>query len=101
MDWVVLGVALGIFMVRIGNIFDHQVLGRMTELRFRRWPEQLWGSFSGAFLIYRYFWIGRHKAVPPGYQFRSAMFYYAILRGFIGETTRDNPLFIWHCLNPH
>ncbi len=100
MDWAVPGIALGIFMVRIGNIFDHQVLGRMTELGFGRWPEQLWGSFIGVFLISRYFWLERHKAVPPGYQFWSAMFYYAILRGFIGETTRDNPLYIWHYLNP-
>jgi hypothetical protein len=29
------------------------------------------------------------------------MFYYAILRGVIGETTRDNPLYVWHYLNPH
>jgi phosphatidylglycerol:prolipoprotein diacylglycerol transferase len=101
MDWSVPGLALGIFMVRIGNIFDHQVLGRMTELGFGRWPEQLWGSFIGVFLITRYFWLERNKAVPPGYQFWSAMFYYAILRGFIGETTRDNPLYIWHYINPH
>lgn len=100
-DWAVPGIGLGIFMVRIGNIFNHEVLGRMTELGFGRWPEQLWGSFIGVFLILRYFWIERNRAVPPGYQFWSAMFYYAILRGFIGETTRDNPLYIWHYLNPH
>lgn len=100
-DWAIPGIALGIFMVRIGNIFDHQVLGRMTELGFGRWPEQLWGSFIGVFLILRYFWVERRKAVPPGYQFWSAMFYYAILRGFIGETTRDNPLYIWHYINPY
>lgn len=101
MDWAVPGIALGIFMVRIGNVFDHQVLGRMTELGFGRWPEQLWGSFIGIFLILRYFWIQRYRTPPPGYQFWSAMFYYAILRGFIGETTRDNPVYIWHYINPH
>ncbi len=100
-DWIVPGIALGIFMVRIGNIFDHQVLGRMTEFGFGRWPEQLWGSFIGVFLIVRYFWIERRKTPPPGYQFWSAMFYYAILRGFIGETTRDNPLYVWHYVNAH
>ncbi len=101
MDWTVPGIAMGIFMVRIGNIFDHQVLGRMTELGFGRWPEQLWGSFIGVFLILRYFWLEHRRTPPPGYQFWSAMFYYAILRGLIGETTRDNPLYLIHYLNPH
>ncbi|HBQ94024.1 MAG: prolipoprotein diacylglyceryl transferase [Firmicutes bacterium] len=100
-DWTIPGIGLGIFMVRIGNIFNHEVLGRMTELGFGRWPEQLWGSFIGVFLILRYFWLERHRTPPPGYQFWSAMFYYAILRGFIGETTRDNPLYIIHYINPY
>ncbi|OLZ08102.1 prolipoprotein diacylglyceryl transferase [Sulfobacillus thermosulfidooxidans] len=100
-DWTVPGIGLGIFMVRIGNIFNHEVLGRMTELGFGRWPEQLWGSFIGVFLILRYFWLERYRTPPPGYQFWSAMFYYAILRGFIGETTRDNPLYLIHYINPY
>ncbi len=100
-DWTVPGIGLGIFMVRIGNIFNHEVLGRMTDLGFGRWPEQLIGSSIGIFLIVRYFWIERHRTPPPGYQFWSAMFYYAILRGFVGETTRDNPLYIWHYINPY
>lgn len=101
MDWTVPGIALGIFMVRIGNIFDHQVLGHMTQLGFGRWPEQLWGSFIGVFLLARYFWMEHRRTPPPGYQFWSAMFYYAILRGFIGETTRANPLYLIHYVNPH
>ncbi len=39
--------------------------------------------------------------MPPGYQFWSAMFYYALLRGVVGETTRANPLYLIHYLNPH
>lgn len=100
-DWTVPGIGLGIFMVRIGNIFNHEVLGRMTTLGFGRWPEQLIGSTWGVFLIIRYFWLERRRTPPPGYQFWSAMFYYAILRGFIGETTRDNPLHWVHYINPH
>lgn len=34
-DWTIPGVRLGIFMVRIGNIFHHEVLGRMTGARVR------------------------------------------------------------------
>jgi phosphatidylglycerol:prolipoprotein diacylglycerol transferase len=100
-DWMVPGIGLGIFMVRIGNIFNHEVLGRMTELGFGRWPEQLWGSSIGVILIVRYFWIQRHRTPPPGYQFWSAMFYYALLRGLIGETTRGNPLYLVHYINPY
>ena len=29
---------VGIFMVRIGNNFNHEVLVRMTKLGFDRWP---------------------------------------------------------------
>lgn len=101
LDWLVPGIGLGIFMVRIGNVFNHEVLGRMTTLGFGRWPEQLIGSTWGVFLIIRYFWIERHRTPPPGYQFWSALFYYSILRGFIGETTRDNPLHWVHYINPH
>ncbi len=100
-DWLIPGMAIAIFMVRIGNIYNHEVLGRMTQLGFGRWPEQLWGSFIGLFLLLRYFWIERRVSVPPGYQFWSAMVYYALLRGFVGETTRDNPLYLVHYINPH
>lgn len=100
-DWAVPGIGMGIFMVRIGNIFNHEVLGRMTQLGFGRWPEQLWGSFIGVFLILRYFWLERRGTPPPGYQFWSAMFWYAVLRGVVGETTRDNPLYLIHYVNPH
>lgn len=100
-DWTVPGIGLGIFMVRIGNIFNHEVLGRMTALGFGRWPEQLIGSSIGVFLILRYFWLERYRTPPPGYQFWSAMFYYALLRGLFEETTRDNPLYVIHYLNLH
>ncbi len=100
-DWMVPGIGLGIFIVRIGNIFNHEVLGRMTELGFGRWPEQLWGSAIGVILIVRYVWIERYRTPPPGYQFWSAMFYYALLRGVIGESTRDNPLYLVHYINPY
>lgn len=101
LDWAVPGVGLGIFMVRIGNIFNHEILGRMTELGFGRWPEQLIGSSIGVILIVRYFWLERYRTPPPGYQFWSAMFYYAILRGVVEETTRDNPLYLIHWVDPH
>lgn len=98
-DWMVPGIGLGIFMVRIGNIFNHEVLGHMTMFSFGRWPEQLIGSSIGIFLIIRYFWVQRFRTPPPGYQFWSAMFYYALIRGLIVEPTRNNPIYFIHYAN--
>lgn len=101
LDWSVPGIAIGIALVRIGNIFNHEVLGRMTELGFGRWPEQLIGSAIGVALLIRYFVVARRNPPPYlGFQFWSMVFWYQVLRGFIGETTRDNPLYLVHYVNP-
>jgi phosphatidylglycerol:prolipoprotein diacylglycerol transferase len=100
LDWVVPGVAIGIALVRIGNIFNHEVLGRMTELGFGRWPEQLIGSAIGVGLLIRYFVVARRQPEPYlGFQFWSFVFWYQVFRGFVGETTRDNPLYLVHYIN--
>jgi phosphatidylglycerol:prolipoprotein diacylglycerol transferase len=98
LDWAVPGIAIGIALVRIGNIFNHEVLGRMTELGFGRWPEQLIGSAIGVALLIRYF-VKEKDAPYLGFQFWSFIFWYQVLRGFIGETTRDNPLYLIHYVN--
>jgi phosphatidylglycerol:prolipoprotein diacylglycerol transferase len=102
MDWVVPGVSIGIALVRIGNIFNHEVLGRMTELGFGRWPEQLIGSAIGVGLLIRYAVVARRQPPPYlGYQFWSFVFWYQVFRGFVGETTRQNPLYLIHYINPY
>jgi phosphatidylglycerol:prolipoprotein diacylglycerol transferase len=102
LDWTVPGIAIGICLVRIGNIFNHEVLGRMTELGFGRWPEQLIGSAIGLGLLIRYFVVARRDPKPYlGYQFWSFVFWYQVFRGFVGETTRDNPLYLIHYINPY
>ncbi|NPV43598.1 MAG: prolipoprotein diacylglyceryl transferase [Firmicutes bacterium] len=90
-DLAVPGLAVGYILVRIGNIFNHEVLGRMTQLGFGRWPAQLIASLIGAVLLIRYFYI--EKTEPPaGYQFWSFIFYHQLLRGVIEETIRENSL---------
>ncbi|MGB9781303.1 MAG: prolipoprotein diacylglyceryl transferase [Caldanaerobacter sp.] len=92
-DFAVVGLALGNMLVRVGNIFNHEVLGRHTEFFFDRWPAQLVGVGIGAFLLIRYFYIEK-KRMPDGYQFWSFIFYYQLLRAIFEETVKDVPL-IW------
>ncbi len=98
LDWAVPGLSLGYILVRIGNIFNHEVLGRHTAFFFGRWPAQLIGSFIGLVLLLRYFYLEKKK-MPVGYQFWSFSFYYQIGRGFIEETVRNNPLYFIHYIN--
>lgn len=93
LDWGVPGLSLGYCLVRIGNIFNQEVLGRSTEFWFGNWPAQLVGSAIGLGLLIRYFVVLR-KEPPAGYQFWSFLFYHQLLRGLVEETVRDNPL-VW------
>jgi len=99
-DYAVIGLAIGNMLVRIGNIFNQEVLGRQTDFAFGRWPAQLVGVAMGLILLIRYFYIAR-KHMPYGYQFWSFIFYYQLMRGLIEETVRDNPLFLPVYLNKH
>lgn len=102
LDLAVPGLSLGYILVRIGNIFNHEVLGRFTELGFGRWPAQLIGSAIGAFLLWRYFYIKRRYGnLPAGYQFWTFNLWYQILRGLIEESVRTNPLYVIHYVNPY
>lgn len=98
-DWIVLGLSFGYIIVRIANIFNQEVLGRMTEFSFGRWPAQLVGSAIGLILFLRFLYLQR-KGVPAGYQFWSFLWYHQLLRALIEETVRENPLFLVHYVNP-
>ena len=98
-DWTVLGLSFGYIIVRIGNIFNQEVLGRMTEFSFGRWPAQLIGSAIGLILFIRFIYL-ELKGTPPGYQFWSFLWYHQLLRALIEETVRENPLYIIEYINP-
>jgi phosphatidylglycerol:prolipoprotein diacylglycerol transferase len=97
-DWTVVGLSFGYMLVRIANIFNQEVLGRMTEFSFGRWPAQLVGSAIGVILLARYF-ILQKKRITPGYQFWSFLWYHQLLRAVFEETVRENPLFLVHYVN--
>ncbi len=97
-DFVVPGLTTGYILVRIGNIFNHEILGRMTGFWFGRWPAQPIASLIGLILMIRYFRVEK-KNPPPGYQFWSFIFYHQLLRCIIEETIRENSLFALGYIN--
>jgi phosphatidylglycerol:prolipoprotein diacylglycerol transferase len=99
-DLTVPGLAIGYCLVRIANIANQEVLGRMTDFTFGRWPAQLVGSAIGLILLIRYFYV-EAKRPSLGYQFWSFIFYHQLLRGVLEESVRDNTLFLIHYVVPH
>lgn len=95
-DLAVPGVAIGIALVRIANIFNQEILGReATLLAFERHPAQIYGSLIGITLLIIHNYLARRVDNKPGYLFWSFVFGYTLLRGLIEETFRENPLVVW------
>lgn len=97
-DLMVPGIAIAIALVRIGNLINGEVLGRTTELGWDRHPAQLIGSGVGVAVLIIHNVIARRRP-PTGYLFWSFALYYSLLRGFVEETVRDNPLYAWGYIN--
>lgn len=97
-DLVVPGLAVGIMLVRIGNIFNQEVLGRPTEIGLERHPAQLYASILGLVVLLIHNYLAR-KRPPEGYLMWSFVLYYSLFRGLIEETVRDNPLYWGHYIN--
>ncbi len=92
-DLTVPGFALGITLVRLANILNQEVVGRITTSGFQH-PTQLYGSAIGVVLLVIHFSLARRRP-PAGYLFWSFALYYSLLRGLIEETFRANPLYAW------
>ena len=93
LDLAVPGLAVGYILVRIGNIFNHEVLGRFTGFGFR-WPAQLIGSAIGLVLLLRFLYVRRkYPDLPDGYQFWTFNMWYQTFRALIEESVRTNPLY--------
>ncbi len=95
-DLAVPGIAIGIALVRIANIFNQEILGREALLfPFERHPTQIYGSLIGIALLIVHNRLARRPGLKPGYLFWSFVIGYTLLRGVIEETFRDNPLAAW------
>lgn len=96
LDLAVPGLCVGYVLVRIGNIFNGEVLGRAgTLLPWDRHPAQLYGSAIGVALLVLHNVLARRQP-PPGYLFWSWALYYSLLRGLVEETFRANPLYVFN-----
>ena len=104
-DLAVPGVAVGYMLVRVGNIFNHELLGRHAAILPGdiRWPAQLVGVAIGLILLVRHNLVARRVSLSkiPGYLFWSFMLWYSVLRGLVEESVRDNPLYLVHYVNPY
>lgn len=95
-DLAVPGIAVGIALVRIANIFNQEILGRPAELfAFDRHPAQVYGSLIGITLLLLHNYLARRGDNKPGYLFWCFVLGYTLLRGLVEETFRDNPLAAW------
>lgn len=94
-DLAVPGIGIGIVLVRIGNLFNGEVLGRPTELwPWGRHPAQLYGSAVGLVVLAVHNLLARRPGLPEGTLFWAFALVYTVLRGFVEETFRDNPLYV-------
>lgn len=101
-DWLALsdlavpGIAVGITLVRIANIFNQEILGREASLfYFERHPAQVYGSLIGLSLLLFHNYLACRHDYKPGFLFWNFILLYSLLRGLIEETFRDNPLILW------
>ena len=99
-DLAVPGIAIGIALVRIANIFNQEILGREALLfSFERHPTQIYGSLIGVVLLIVHNYLARKPDLKPGYLFWNFVLGYTLLRGLFEETFRDNPLIVWGYVN--
>jgi phosphatidylglycerol---prolipoprotein diacylglyceryl transferase len=99
-DLAVPGIAIGIVLVRVANIFNQEILGRETLLfPFDRHPTQVYGSLIGMALLILHNYLAHKDNIKPGYLFWNFVLGYTLLRGLIEETFRDNPLVLWGYIN--
>ncbi|HEY8489035.1 MAG TPA: prolipoprotein diacylglyceryl transferase family protein [Thermaerobacter sp.] len=92
LDLAVPGIAIGYMLVRIGNVFNHEVLGNYTTaLPFPRHPVQLYASAAGLVLLLIHNRLARRRP-PAGYLFWTFLYYYQWWRIAVEETVRDAPI---------
>lgn len=98
-DLAIPGIAIGIILVRIGNLINGEVMGRPTEIfPFDQHPAQIYASLLGIVLLIIHNVLARQRR-PDGYLAWSFLLYYSIFRAVIEETVRDNPLYAWGYVN--
>ncbi|MBI2874953.1 MAG: prolipoprotein diacylglyceryl transferase [Firmicutes bacterium] len=88
MDLAVPGLALGYALVRVGNIFNQEVLGRPTGFGLERHPAQLYGTAIGVGLLILHYILSRRPR-PSGYLFWTFFIYNTVFRALIEDSVRE------------
>ena len=97
-DGMVPGACIGIFLVRIGNIFNGEILGHPAAiLGGLRHPAQVYEMVMALALWFMY-WRRQSRDPADGSTFWHFMIWYSIFR-FVSEMFRDNPQYLVHYTN--
>lgn len=97
-DGMVPGVCIGIFLVRIGNIFNGEILGHHASiLGGLRHPAQVYEQVF-AIILWVIYWRQLRRQPADWVPFWTFIVGYGILR-FISELFRDNPQYLVHYTN--
>ncbi len=92
-DGMVPGVAVGVFLVRIGNIFNGEILGHPAGiLGGLRHPAQAY-EMVFAIILWVVYWRQLWRRPADGVPFWTFVILYSILR-FVSEMFRDNPHYL-------
>ncbi|MBU0981344.1 prolipoprotein diacylglyceryl transferase [Patescibacteria group bacterium] len=102
-DIIIIAASLPIGMVRLGNFFNSEIVGRPTDLPWSvvfervdliaRHPSQIYEFLIGAllFAVFYPLWLKKNKKAKPGYFFSLYLMAYFLLR-FLVEFVKDYPL---------
>ncbi len=97
-DGMVPGICVGVFLVRIGNIFNGEILGHAAVLLGgHRQPAQVY-EMVFALILWAVYWRQLRRDPADGVPFWTFMLGYSILR-FMSEAFRDNPQYGMHYTN--
>jgi len=94
-DGMVPGTVVGVFLVRIGNIFNSEILGHPAGiLGGHRHPAQVY-EMVFALILWVIYWRQLRRNPADGVPFWTFVIGYSILR-FVSEMFRDNPQYLVH-----
>jgi phosphatidylglycerol:prolipoprotein diacylglycerol transferase len=99
-DGMVPGAIVGVFLVRIGNIFNGEILGHPAGiLGGARHPAQVY-EMAFALVLWVVYWRQLRRDPADGVPFWTFILWYSVLR-FASELFRDNPHYLLDYTNPY
>lgn len=101
LDFIVPGLATGVILVRIGNIFNQEILGyHALVFGGARHPAQLYGSAIGL-IIWIVFLVQTRRRTADGVRFWTAILVYSVLRFFVEFAKSQNPHYFIKFFSPY